>query len=414
MTDEAQTDELAALRARLADVERQLRRQELFTRSVLRASLEGFHIVGTDGMIRDCNEAFADLVGYTRDELLTMPIYAIDRRPREEIGAVIGQLIDLGGLRFVTQHHHRDGHAIDVEVSAHLVEQDGDRFFACFSHGISEQLAREQALKASEGRLRAVFERTSMLIALLDTRGRLLERNHRLTRLAGPLAAGDVGADLWDLSMWARDSDRRTIEACVKAAATGASQGCEVELRGAGGDIATVALQIGPLLDESGRCVQLLAEGYDVTAQRRAEAERAEIQRRLLDAQEEVIRELSTPLIPLEAGVLVAPLIGRLDRTRAAVMLERLLSAIVERRATTAILDITGVPVVDEEVAASLVQAAQAVQLLGARAVLTGVRPEVASTLVDLGLDLRGLVTLDSLQTGLAWARARARRPAAG
>lgn len=414
MTHEAQTGELAALRARLADVERQLRRQELFTRSILRASLEGFHIVGTDGMIRDCNEAFADSVGYTRDELLAMPIYAIDRRPPDEIGAVIGRLIELGGLRFLAQHQHRDGSVIDVEVSAHLVEQDGDRFFACFSHAITEQLAREQALKASEGRLRAVFERTSMLIALLDTRGRLLERNHRLSRLAGPLAAGDVGADLWDLSMWARDSDRRAIEACVKAAAAGASQGCEVELRGATGDIATITLQIGPLLDESGRCVQLLAEGHDVTAQRRAEAERAEIQRRLLDAQEEVIRELSTPLIPLEAGVLVAPLIGRLDRTRAAVMLERLLSAIVERRATTAILDITGVPVVDEEVAASLVQAAQAVQLLGARAVLTGVRPEVASTLVDLGLDLRGLVTLDSLQTGLAWARARARRPAAG
>jgi anti-anti-sigma regulatory factor len=97
----------------------------------------------------------------------------------------------------------------------------------------------------------------------------------------------------------------------------------------------------------------------------------------------------------------------RIDRVRAAALLEHLLAGVAERRATTAILDITGVPVVDADVAAALVHAAHAVRLLGARALLTGVRPEVATTLVDLGLDLRGLVTLGTLQSGLAWARER-------
>lgn len=411
MSDEAQVgkDEVAALRARLDALEEQLRRQELRSRWILRASLEGFHIVGMSGEILDCNEAFAEIVGYSRDELLTMHIGAIDRRPRAELEVLIGEIVRRGALRFLAHHHHSDGRAIDVEVSAHLVEIEGERFFAAFSHPITEQLERERALRASEAKLRAVFGRTSMLIALLSPAGALLERNERLAGLVGPAAEDAVGAAFWDMSFWSRDEDRRAVEACVRGAAAGATRTCEVELRGAGGRTAVVALQVGPLSDEPDGGGQLLAEGFEVTDLRRAEAEREAIRGRLLAAQEETIRELSTPLIPLEAGVVVMPLIGRIDRVRAAALLERLLEGVVARRATAAILDITGVPVVDAEVAASVQQAAQAVRLLGAQVILTGVRPEVAALLVDLGLDFRGLVTLGSLQSGLAWARARTR-----
>lgn len=409
MADETSDGEVAALRARVAELERQLRRQELRSRQILRASLEGFHVVGMKGRLLDCNEAFAEVLGYTRDELLTMSINQIDARGSPDLDALTEVIHRHGARRFVAQHRHRDGRLLDVEVSVHLIEIEDERMFAAFSHPIGERLARERALRASEAKLRAVFERTGMLIALLSPEGRLLERNPRLAGLVGAAAAGDEDAVFWDMSFWARAADRRAVEGCVRAAAAGGARSCEVELRGAGGP-AVVALQVGPLVDEEGRCVQLLAEGYEVTEQRRAEAEREAIQGRLLAAQEATIRELSTPLIPLEAGVLAVPLVGRIDRVRAAALLERLLSAVVERRASVAILDITGVPVVDAEVAASLVQAAHAVKLLGAQAVLTGVRPEVAATLVELGLDLRGLVTLDSLQSGLAWARARRAR----
>jgi rsbT co-antagonist protein RsbR len=397
--------EVEALRARLADAERQVLRQEQLTRELLRASLEGFHIVGARGEIRDCNEAFAEIVGYTRDELRGMPIRAIDRRSKDAIDLLAAEMQRHGGLRFVAQHTHRDGRAIDVEVRTHRVVIDGEPCFVAFSHPIGEQLARERALRASEAKLRAVFERTAMLIALLDPAGGLLEHNRRLAELAGPLP--DPGAAFAGLPCWPREADRRAIAACVRAAAGGTSRACEVLLRGAGGRPVTVALQVGPLLDDHGRCVQLLAEGYDVSELRRAEAEREAIQARLLAAQEQTIRELSTPMIPLDAGVLVVPLVGRIDRVRAAALLEHLLAGVAERRATTAILDITGVPVVDADVAAALVHAAHAVRLLGARALLTGVRPEVATTLVDLGVDLRGLVTLGTLQSGLAWARER-------
>lgn len=400
-------DELAELRARLEVAEQRLRRQEQYTDWILRASLEGFHLVGMNGEILDCNESFAALVGYHRSDLLHRSIATLDRRPPDELAALITEVVRRGALRFLAQHHHRDGRPMDVEISAHLADIDGERVFVCFSHPIGEQLARERALQASEAKLRAVFERTAMLIALLSPDGVLLEHNLRLAGIAGPIDQAAVGSAFWDMSFWSRDSDRRAVEACVRAAAAGTIRACEVELHAVDGRLVVVALQVGPLLDADGRCIQLLAEGYEVTDLRRAEAEREAAQRRLLTSQEETIRELSTPLIPLEDGVLVVPLVGRIDRVRAATLLERLLAGVVARRATVAILDITGISVVDAEVAASLIQTARAIKLLGARAILTGVQPAVAAHLVDLDIDLEGLVVVDSLQSALARVRAR-------
>ncbi|WP_434428042.1 STAS domain-containing protein [Nannocystis pusilla] len=98
------------------------------------------------------------------------------------------------------------------------------------------------------------------------------------------------------------------------------------------------------------------------------------------------------------------PLIGQVDETRAKQVLETLLDGISKRRAAIAILDVTGVSMVDSAVANGLVQAARAVRLLGAQVVLTGIRAEVAGTLVGLGLELDGLVVRGTLQSGIAYA----------
>jgi rsbT co-antagonist protein RsbR len=84
--------------------------------------------------------------------------------------------------------------------------------------------------------------------------------------------------------------------------------------------------------------------------------------------------------------------------------LDALLLGIARTRVTTVILDITGVPLVDTQVANVLLQAAQSVKLLGAQVVLTGIRPEVAQTLVGLGVSLQGVITLRTLQLGIAYA----------
>ncbi len=142
----------------------------------------------------------------------------------------------------------------------------------------------------------------------------------------------------------------------------------------------------------------------DVTDQKHVEAERARLQDEIIQTQAAMLAELSTPLIPIDSQVMVMPLIGTLDSRRAQQVIDTLLTGISESRASVAIVDITGVPIVDTQVANALIRAAQSVKLLGAQVVLTGIRPEVAQTLVGLGADLSGLVTRSSLQTGIAYA----------
>lgn len=117
-----------------------------------------------------------------------------------------------------------------------------------------------------------------------------------------------------------------------------------------------------------------------------------------------VIHELSTPVMPLFDQILVLPLIGSMDSERAQKITERMLAEISERRARIVIIDITGVPSLDAELAAALVRTTQAAQLLGTRPVLVGIRAELAKVLAQLDVDLQGLLTLANLQSGLAWA----------
>ncbi len=126
----------------------------------------------------------------------------------------------------------------------------------------------------------------------------------------------------------------------------------------------------------------------------------SEQQRRLFD----IVRELSTPLVPITEGILVLPLVGTVDSQRAQQIIDVLLKGISERGAKVVILDITGVPVVDTSVANYLLQATQAVRLLGAECVLVGITPEVAQTVVGLGVDLSGLTTRSDLQGGVEYA----------
>lgn len=145
----------------------------------------------------------------------------------------------------------------------------------------------------------------------------------------------------------------------------------------------------------------------DITEQQRAEQERLMLQEQVIAAQRATLRELSTPLIPLADTVVVMPLIGSIDSSRAQQIVETLLKGVADTRAATAIIDITGVPIVDTNVANALLHAAQAVRLLGARVILSGIRPEVAQTLVGLDLDLSGIVTHSTLQNGIAFALGR-------
>lgn len=153
----------------------------------------------------------------------------------------------------------------------------------------------------------------------------------------------------------------------------------------------------------------------DRTAELQQQAEeRTRLQEEIIQIQAATLAELSTPLIPITDHVIALPLIGSVDSQRAQQVLDTLLHGVAEHRAHVVILDVTGVRTVDTQVASALLQSAQACRLLGAEVILTGIRPEVAQTLVGLGVDMSGLVTQSTLQAGIQYTlrQAQARRSA--
>jgi rsbT co-antagonist protein RsbR len=142
----------------------------------------------------------------------------------------------------------------------------------------------------------------------------------------------------------------------------------------------------------------------DITEQLQAEEERARLQEQVIEAQRMAIRELSTPLIPLADQIVAMPLVGTIDTSRAQQIMETLLEGCSTYQAEVVILDITGVKVVDSQVADGLVRTARAASLLGSEVVLTGISPEVAQTLVQIGIDLGTIVTRSTLQSGIMYA----------
>jgi rsbT co-antagonist protein RsbR len=140
-----------------------------------------------------------------------------------------------------------------------------------------------------------------------------------------------------------------------------------------------------------------------------AEAARAAIAEQLamIDAQRDVIREMSVPVLPLGQSALVLPLVGALDSERLGLVQEQALHSIEQLSARFLILDITGVPIVDTAGAQGLVRVVQAARLLGADIVLVGIRPEVAQAVVGLGIHLSDIVTRSTLQSGISYVLAR-------
>jgi rsbT co-antagonist protein RsbR len=184
-----------------------------------------------------------------------------------------------------------------------------------------------------------------------------------------------------------------------------------------------VSVNATPLRDESG-IRGAIGVFRDITERKRHEdemetqrgevlaAERAKTEalERLQQSQAELIRkqqlalqELSTPVLDIWDDVLALPIIGTVDSSRSAQIMERLLGEIVAKRSRWVIIDVTGVEIIDTQTASHFLQIAKAVELLGARCLLTGLRPAVAQTLVELNVDLREVRTLRNLKHGLRY-----------
>lgn len=169
-------------------------------------------------------------------------------------------------------------------------------------------------------------------------------------------------------------------------------QALEPALRNDSAEDTTAYLRLGRILDD---LALLTIEAYTRTREE------------IISSQASQLMELSTPVVKLWDGVIAVPLVGTLDSARTQVVMEKLLQALVDTGSEQAIIDITGVPAVDTQVAQHLLKTVVAARLMGAECTISGIRPQIAQTIVALGIEFGDIVTKASLADALQHALRR-------
>lgn len=420
---EALSAEAATLRRRVAELEARDRDRDR-VEAELRASLELLQLVidsvpqglfwkGPDFLYLGANRRTVMKAGFTSSEEMrgkddsVMP-WSLDA---EQFRAEDRRVFETGAtIQDEALYQRTDGAKAWLRRAKVPVRDRSGRVLLVLgmTEDITERKQLQDALSESQRLLQLMMDNLPQRISWKDGRLLYLGCNKSFAREAGVEAPGQiVGKSDFELPWSAhaerlQAADRRVIE-------TGAPEHVEEPIEREHGDPGWSSESRIPVRDGEGQVIAVLSLSEDITERKRRaqEQERARVQDEIIRMQSELLAELSTPLIPVSQGVLAMPLVGPLDAARTALVMETLLRGIHRARARVAILDITGVRGVNEQVADAIARVARTVRLLGAEVVLTGVRPEVARALVESGFDLGGIVTEQSLESGIAYAARR-------
>jgi rsbT co-antagonist protein RsbR len=165
------------------------------------------------------------------------------------------------------------------------------------------------------------------------------------------------------------------------------------------GQEVTVHKVKSPVKDDEGNIIGIGGIFWDITERKRAE--------KALLERDEAIRRLSTPLVETWEGIVMLPLVGILDSTRARQLTESVLGHIAKAKVKVVVMDVSGIAAIDTKTANHILRTVQAVRLMGSDMIITGIRPDVAVTLATLGIDLSNVVTRGTLREGLEYAFAK-------
>jgi len=369
-------------------------------------------VLDGEGRIYEWNPCAEAMYGYSRDEVIGENYFAMFLPPdvqasvREDTRKVLSGTPTRDGENTVLS---RDGTSRVVRWNVDRLLDGGGRPIAVVASGtdVTEHRMAQKHLERREAEVQAILDNAPITVFVKDLEGRFTFTNRDFDAIfdhSRGWAVGKKDADFLPAEVVAqnRDNDRAALEA-------GHALESEELIPGKDGMHVYMVSKF-PLLDASGAPYAVCGIALDITARKRAEEERAALADRIIEAQHEALRALSSPLLPIANGVVVMPLVGAIDAVRAALVQETLLAGVGQHQAEIAILDITGIDEIDAAVASGLVGAAQGAALLGAEVLLTGVRPAAARTLIELGVDMRGIKTLSSLQQGVTHAISRSRR----
>ncbi len=410
--DTARSDELTTLRQRVAELEQtiahltaehdtaapgKVTEQLTLFKALAENAPDAIAVANLEGTIVYANPAYRTLFHFDDDTVEMTVADTLAPEEQAQLPTIIENVMMEGIWRDNLLCRRTDGSRFTGQISGFTIKDHTGQiqWTAAIIRDISVQVQQERELRT----FLALAENAPDGIIQVNLDGSVTYANPTFQRMIGYDAATIIGMPVPQFHADAREQLEDILQ---QVTSQGLWQG-EVRYRRKDGSTFLAHSSSFAVRDSNGSLLILIGIIRDLTEQHRAEEERMALQAQMIEIQRAALRELSTPMIPLADEVVVMPLIGNIDSSRAYQILETLLEGVAKHQAEVVILDITGVQMVDTQVASALVRTAQAVKLLGARVVLTGISPKVAQTLVHMGADLGNIVTLSTLQSGIAY-----------
>jgi rsbT co-antagonist protein RsbR len=351
-----------------------------------------FAICAANGIFREMNPAWERTLGYSTEELCSRPfIELVHPEDRESTARAFAGIVERNEFDGLINRYQRKGGDY-ATISWKSVVRVGELYYAV-AQDITASEAALAAQRAAHARMEYLLNASGVVLFSID---REKIRTSYISENVRDCFGYEPEEFINDGMLWRgkiHPDDRPDVLAALEELRRGISVSREYRFMHKDGSYRWTQGDIRILRGADGSVTELIGTWQDISARKNAE--------RTIQEQASALRALSTPLIPVSDEILVMPLVGVMDAQRADQVMITLLSGITASRARWAILDITGIAGMDALAADALVRASNAARLLGVRVVLTGIRPDVAQTLIALDVDMKGILTFGTLQAGI-------------
>lgn len=364
-----------------------------------------------DGVYQGCNQAFAEFVGRAKEEIIKHSDFDLFPQDvaeffRENDQRMMEKGVSRRNEEWVT-YPNGDKVLLDTMKTPYFGGENDVQGLIGVSRDITGKIQVEEDLRKKEAQLSEALRITKLAYWEFDVKTQTFTFNDDFYTLLHTTVEEQGGYQLSPnqfVGQFIRPEDAHTVGTEIKKALETDDPNyyrwLEHRVRYADGGEGDLSVSIRIVKDKDGNTIKLYGANQDITERKKVERELQE-KLRLIQQQQEALLELSTPVIQIWQGILIVPLIGTIDSRRAAQIMESVLEEITQTEAEQVIIDITGVPVVDTEVANHLLKTIQATRLLGAECMLVGISSQIAQTLVTLGVDLNEMITYAKLEKGL-------------